>query len=134
MSIAFIEIARYKYCGYHQTEKNSVCRVQIACVDSPNGLRYALVILTELPDNHGTSVTNRSDLLATEIAREYELPPEGTVFLERYPTDAARAQLRLPEFARVTFTWERGEASNPQRSHIPLVEAQALAIQYGIEL
>ena len=42
------------------------------------------VILTELPDNHGQSVTNASEVIAAAAADRFGLDPSNTVFIEHY--------------------------------------------------
>ena len=42
------------------------------------------VVMTELDDNPGTSVTNGAELLASQICDAYGLDPNYTIFIEHY--------------------------------------------------
>ena len=66
----------FKGWGIHDSD----CRVHIFSLDG-----YFLVLFEDLGNNHGTSVTNASEQLATEIARLKDLDNEKTTWLECYP-------------------------------------------------
>lgn len=80
------------------------------------------VILTELPSNHGTSVTNMIEDLATMIYWQFlkDVPVENIEWIEHYPpTDS----LNLPEtFDRVVMKWDGKQFSHPQWKRIKTIE------------
>lgn len=55
--------------------------------DSVCGVQHSgnTVLLTELHDNPGTSVTNACVLLASELAERFNIKPEELRVIERYP-------------------------------------------------
>ena len=55
---------------------------------------------TELPDNPGTSITNRVEALAIQVYQEFELWPAFTHWIEHYPPDGPYDET----FAEVRFT------------------------------
>lgn len=60
---------------------DAICRVQIfENIKKPGD---AFVILTELPDNPGTSVTNGIEIIARQIARDFDIDP-AAVWVEHY--------------------------------------------------
>jgi hypothetical protein len=56
----------------------------------------------------GTSVTNASEQLATEVTKEWKLDPENCRFFEVYK------EYDWDGFAEVTYTWKDGVAHNAQ--------------------
>ncbi len=88
---------------------------------------YTLVICTEVPDNPGTSVTNCADYLATQVCREYEIPPDRLIWIEHY---GRREPSPLPEsWSEVTFTFDRQRnvfGSPPQWRYITASDVEAL--------
>lgn len=76
---------RVEYEGYHGCL--SVCRVRVFG-PTPKGdmpRRPMIVMFTELPDNQGTSVTNRIEHLATLLYARLGKPKALPVFVEHYP-------------------------------------------------
>ncbi len=43
-----------------------------------------ILIVSELPENQGASVTNRAEWLHRQLCRNYDLDPEETIFIEHY--------------------------------------------------
>jgi hypothetical protein len=80
----------------------SFCRLRI--YDTEAG---AVVVLSELADNPGKSVTNAAAELATEIAQRYALDPQTTTWLEHYGAFSYRdtGETGNETFDRITFTW-----------------------------
>ena len=58
--------------------------------------------------NDGTSVTNASEQLATEIVREEGFNPLDCRFFETY------SQYNYESIDEIEYTWENGVAKNPQ--------------------
>lgn len=76
---------RIAYDGYHGCP--SVCRVR-AFNPQPEEIeakRPFVVLFTELPDNPGTSVTNRIEHLASLLFAQLGKPESIPVFVEHYP-------------------------------------------------
>jgi hypothetical protein len=84
--------------------------------------RQRVIILTELPDNTGMSVTNACEYIATELVRQHRLTPGHTVWIEHYPDrhpPGMRNDRMFDEsFALVTFEWKDGIARSPDWRHI----------------
>jgi hypothetical protein len=93
----------HTFHGFHTP--GAVCRVRIWL-----GERAApAVVLTELPENKNTSVTNLVEQIAAEVLLRY-LPEwredaGKVVWIEHYP--AERYLRREPSYDRVTFTSDR---------------------------
>lgn len=66
----------YRYTGFNG-ELNGKCRLLIIEREVEH-----LVILQELADNKGPSVTNRSAHIITQVCKTYQLDPRRAVFLE----------------------------------------------------
>jgi hypothetical protein len=61
----------------------SKCRVRVYSPDDPERDSH-VVLVSELPDNPGSSVTNSAEVIAAEaMARFHLIPP--VVFVEHYP-------------------------------------------------
>lgn len=71
----------------------------------------ALVILTELPDNPGMSVTNASEEIASLVATRYDLDPASTTWIEHYPPRPGID--RAETYDEITYTWTGRTASAP---------------------
>lgn len=77
----------------------------------------AVVIVSEVPDNPGMSVTNPAEVIATQVVRESGLDPRTTLWIEHYP-DRKRPAQHDPVFQEtwdlVTFQWDGQEARHPR--------------------
>lgn len=89
----YCDIARYAYPSYWNLQ--AVCRLRIW----QRG-RATVAMMTELPENPGTSVTNQAEVLATQVCREFELWPSLTRWIEHYPPGDSFGE----SFDEVTFT------------------------------
>lgn len=70
-----------------------------------------VVIMTEMPDNPGMSVTNACEFIVTQMLRAYPLDPGRCIWIEHYPE---RYPAIEETFDLVTFHWRQGvEASAP---------------------
>jgi len=82
-----------------------------------------IVIASQLPEDTGTSVTNRAEHLAEEVSKRYGLDPDRLVWLEHYPDRRSPGQ-RLPDpifdehFSLVSFHREGSQFSRPQWTRI----------------
>lgn len=62
----------------------------------------SVVVCSELPDNHNTSITNMAEYLAAEVIEEYGLPTP-LVWVEHYPEHEGE----IGEYSLVRFTsWD----------------------------
>jgi hypothetical protein len=73
------------------------------------------VLCTEAPDNHGTSVTNIAEGIATEVCRTFDIPMRDLIWFEHYFEDK---ECNLPErYSIVEFKISNNEFRNPQWSY-----------------
>ncbi len=82
----------YKGYGVHPSK----CGVHIIREDG-----FIFVVFEDL--NQGTSVTNASEQLATEVVEKCNLNPEECIFLETYGDDLDQIQ----------YSWDGKRAYNP---------------------
>ena len=87
-----MSMTRYEYKGYHGAP--SVCGLEIRALEVGT-----LVVVTELPDNPGTSVTNMAENLATDVCRANNISPHKLIWVEHYPERGTPLSV-LPE------TWD----------------------------
>jgi hypothetical protein len=77
-----------------------------------------VVFMTEQNDNHGPSVTNNVEELATQVRREFGLDSDQTTWVEHYPEREwrvhNRVQIEPPSYDEVTFTWVDYVATEPE--------------------
>ena len=73
-----------------------------------------VIVLSELAENLGVSVTNAAAALATEIARIYQLDPDTTFWIEHYGAFSYKGGDCDETFDLVTFTWRNRTASNAE--------------------
>lgn len=96
----------FNYKGYGNC--NSICGVDIEKLADGR----TIVVLTELPENTGTSVTNMVEYLATEIYHSFlkGIPTQNIFWIEHYPE-----RKPFPEtFDRVIMTWDGQKFKNPK--------------------
>jgi hypothetical protein len=76
-----------------------------------------VVVLTELPDNPGMSVTNACEEIATQVRRAFGLDPDQIRWIEHYPEREHHVHRRtLHEAAtydEIIFIWEDYQARAP---------------------
>jgi hypothetical protein len=99
-----IQIGRFAYRGFWNTP--GVCGLEIL----PGSQNRIVVITTELKENTGTSITNCVESLATQVCRQFRLPPARMVWIEHYGY-ADPGQLR--GFDIVTFGQMIGSTPTP---------------------
>lgn len=80
----------------------------------------AAVIVTELPDNPGMSVTNAAEWIATTLLHRYDLDPNDTIWIEHYPDrhpPGMEGERMFDEtFDLIRFRWEdEGRHRAPMR-------------------
>lgn len=98
---------RYVYPSFGRTDLDAVCGVSIY---EHNG--QTVCIVSELPDNHGTSITNRAEYVYRQVAADYKLDPHATIFIEHYYPIFGEDE---DSFDRVFFTiTPAGEFRHPE--------------------
>lgn len=89
-----------------------------------------VVILTELPDNRGMSVTNAAEELATQVRREFGLDPDQTRWIEHYPERETSVHQRphreSATYDEIIYTWEDYQASEPEWRRLAEEEIEIL--------
>jgi hypothetical protein len=93
MRTPIIKNPRYGYPGYNR--QRAFCDLEVYDLTNDR----TLAIVTELDDNSGTSITNRAEVLYTQLMQAFDLAdPEKMVEIEHYLADRV-----LPEhWSRVT--------------------------------
>lgn len=76
-----IVVDRFHFLGLHN--RPSCCRLHVF-QERPER-PCSVVVVTELDDNPGTSVTNAAEHLATVVCDLYTLDPERLRWIEHYP-------------------------------------------------
>lgn len=67
--------------------------------------RYGnLIVATELKENPGMSVTNASEYIATQYARQHGMQLGSVVFVERYDDRSYSGGSETPNYSLVTFS------------------------------
>ena len=109
------------YAGYHGS--HSYCDIDISVFDA-----YTLVVATERDDNPGASITNRAEVLATEVCRARSISPQRLMWIERYPERGSGDNRRPATWDYVTFgfDWRTGEFREPRWRSIPKAAVDAL--------
>ena len=93
----------------------------------PGGM---LLVLTEMPDNPGTSITNMAEALVTRICRERDISPHGLVVVEHYPVRGKH--LQYPEtydLIRFGFNWRTASFTSPKWERISPDAFEALVAE-----
>lgn len=78
-----------------------------------------LVVASETGE--GMSVTNAAELIATEVVKRYGFDPRRMLFIEHYPL-SVRPLPFGESYNLVTFSWQNGQAENPQWQHMKVDE------------
>jgi hypothetical protein len=112
----------YDYLGYSNCE--SRCRVRFYEAPGPS----PVLLVEELQDNPGTSITNMVEYLAAELAARH-CPqrleePEPFRWIERYPRTERERRQGMVKYSLVTSPptarpWSRGGVSGAARSVRP---------------
>ena len=115
-----MSMTRYEYKGYHGAP--SVCGLEIRALKVGT-----LVVVTELPDNPGTSVTNMAENLATDVCRSRKISPHKLLWVEHYPERG----IDLPETwdeVFFDFDWTNISFFNPRWSRTSKGFGEALGL------
>lgn len=92
-----------------------------------------LVLVTELEDNPGSSISTMAVSLATEITRAYTSPLGPTpalLWVEHYPASrSARGQIYAEEFARVEFHASPTGETDTRRINLTRAELAQIIVE-----
>src|SRR6185436_6604885 len=111
------QIYRYRSLA---AQRQGYCRLRIY-----NRRGGHLVVLTEVPNNPGQSITAASEVIATSLVKRYRLNPATTRWIEHWPADT-RDELSVASYALVAYTWLDGIASSPHWQSLSLERGEAL--------
>lgn len=111
------QIYRYRSLA---AQRQGYCRLRIYARRSGH-----VVLLTEVANNPGQSITAASDVIATGLAARYHLDSATTTWIEHWPSDT-RDKLSKDSYASVKYTWKDGVASSPRWRHLALEQAEAM--------
>lgn len=79
-----------------------------------------LITFMELENNEGTSVTNLSEQLATQVINEFGLEPGRCQFFEKYTYGTGNLDNCQPErIDRISYKWHWMQADNRTREGMP---------------
>lgn len=94
----------------------SKCEVQINVEQNGDIISRVVVILTELPDNPGTSITNAFESIATEIYHRMlkDIPIERIEWIEHYLGTRYLGET----YDRVIMDWDGKKFYSPRWKHI----------------
>ncbi|CAG0943407.1 hypothetical protein ANRL1_01328 [Anaerolineae bacterium] len=84
----------------------TICGVTIYHVE----FNCYVVVITELDDNPGKSVTNASEYIATELKKSAKLSDADVTWVEHYIYQGQH------EYDKVEYTWNGNKATNPKWS------------------
>ncbi len=113
----------YEYLGYFNSE--AFCKVRVFY-----GLND-IVIIEELRENTGTSITNMIEVLATQLLDKYNLSCGSVTWLEYYGYCTGDIG---ESWSIVTFDWDGVQYKHPQWKHIDYKDAKKILDIEGYEL
>ena len=105
-----------EYTFFDHQGKPATCDLR---VDRPNHL----VLVSEIQNNPGMSVTNAVVSLANQVIRDFELDPNKLVWLERYDARIYREEADQ-NYTLVRFTYEDGWLTDPRWEYLRTQEAK----------
>lgn len=123
---------RFNYEGYRGIGRNA-----FAYLDLYQTAKLERVfIVTEAPDNTGTSITNRAEVVAMTIemrlkfgqsfAGDDHRPNSKMIYIEHYPRSKSRSNNAKENFSLVTFMLEGRQYSDPNWTHLDRSEVERL--------
>jgi hypothetical protein len=92
----------HEYKGFGNCE--SKCMIYITFINGIHQICFEDMSI-------GTSVTNFSEHLATQMVKRFELVPKICRFFETYPDNIRNNQREVDE---ITYDWENNVATNPK--------------------
>ena len=120
------EISEMTYEYKSQWGWDSKCGLEVL-----NQQGFTLVIVTELDDNPGVSVTNFAEHLATHVCLDLQIDPMKLVWVEHYPDAGKRPYPYPAHWDAATFTFDilHGHFHSP--SWFRVTEPQLRAMRRG---
>src|SRR5690349_3816844 len=115
----------------------SLCQVQIYSYPYGPPEATQLVIIHEIPNNPGTSVTNASEYIAAELVKTQLVRPHD-LFVEHYPPGKSDFE-HEDTYDVITYSWAGNVARSPKWKRIKneefdkLINIYKLPIDDGIE-
>lgn len=95
----------YSFTGLNNVA--SRCRLRLFLPPQESGHDLYIALLTDDQDHAGTSITHAVETLSINVCRQFNLPPERTVFIEHYDHRHRPAGYTAgdsqEDFARVSF-------------------------------
>jgi hypothetical protein len=89
-----------------------------------------VVILSELRDNRGRSVTNAAEEIATQVRRKFGLDPDQTRWIERYPERQRfrrnRDRSEPDVYDEILYVWDEYRATEPEWRRLAPDEVQRM--------
>jgi hypothetical protein len=111
------QIYRYRSLA---AQRQGYCRLRIY-----NRRGNHLVVLTEVANNPGQSITAASEVIATGLVKRYRLNPATTRWIEHWPADTRDEQSEA-SYAAVKYDWQEGVATSPHWQALSLERAEAM--------
>jgi hypothetical protein len=111
------QIYRYRSLA---AQRQGYCRLRIYAQRTGH-----VVLLTEVANNPGQSITAASDVIATGLAARYHLDPITTIWIEHWPSDIMD-KLSMDAYASVKYTWKDGVATRPRWRQLALERVEAM--------
>ena len=114
------------YCMYpNRGMGTATCFLQVYhAADEP-----VIAIVTELPDNWGTSITSAITDIADRVRCGYGIAQEDLVVIEHYPAGTQHRR-DFPDdediFSRVVFKIRGGRFQHPRWIHLPRIVVETL--------
>lgn len=96
-----------EYPGYHGTP--SCCQI-----DLWREGEKAIVMMTKIAENTGTSITNRSEVIAEHVAFQHLLFGAKTTWIEHYGPMSYHGGRRKDTYAQVIYDWSSGAPVHPE--------------------
>lgn len=86
-----------------------------------------VVIVTQIIEDDGTSITNWVEQLATAITTAERISPNRLIWIEHYPEERDEFDVESEEsYKRVTFDYSRGAYRDPEWHHIVRADVEAM--------
>lgn len=86
-----------------------------------------IIVVTELEENTGTSITNMAESLATKVCNSLRIDPDKLIWIEHYPESFG---LRKP-YSVVSFDYVQGKFHNPKWKDITTKEFYDIIASQG---
>ncbi len=104
----------YHYTNLHGYDRTAFCRARHYKAGDKS-----IIILTELDQNQGTSVTNKIEWIALELLELWQLDKDNTVWIEHYPDCGGEMHrgdaLFAESYSTVKFKWIKDSWHNKWR-------------------